>query len=75
MLYGSYDFGAYAAAKPLETEPDDKWYYSSGTTNIVARIIRQTVKNEYEYYYSVIYEELFDKIGMYSAILEPCLFE
>jgi CubicO group peptidase (beta-lactamase class C family) len=37
----------------------------------VARIVRQTVINEYEYYYNFIYEELFDKIGMYSAILEP----
>ena len=71
MLYGSYDFAAYAAAKPLEIVPDEKWYYSSGTTNIVARIVRKTVENEYEYYYRFIYEELFDKIGMYSAILEP----
>ena len=71
MLFGSYDFAAYAAAKPLEIEPDGKWHYSSGTANIVARIVRQTVINEYEYYYSFIYEELFDKIGMYSAILEP----
>ena len=71
MLYGSHDFAAYAAAKPLEIEPDGKWYYSSGTSNIVARIVRKTVENEYEYYYRFIYEELFDKIGMYSAILEP----
>jgi CubicO group peptidase (beta-lactamase class C family) len=71
MLYGNYDFAAYAAAKPLETEPDGKWHYSSGTANIVARIVRQTVANEFEYYYNFIYEELFDKIGMYSAILEP----
>ncbi len=71
MLYGSYDFAAYAAAKPLDTKPDGKWYYSSGTTNILARIVRKAVENEYEYYYRFIYEELFDKIGMYSAILEP----
>lgn len=71
MLYGSYDFAAYAAAKPLETEPDGKWHYSSGTANIVARIVRQTVANEYEYYYNFIYEELFDRIGIYSAVLEP----
>jgi CubicO group peptidase (beta-lactamase class C family) len=71
MLYGSSDFAAYAAAKPLETEPDTKWYYSSGTANIVARIVRQAIEKEYDYYYHFIYDELFDKIGMYSAILEP----
>jgi len=71
MLYGSYDFAAYAADRPLEAVPDTKWYYSSGTANIVARIVRQTIEKEYDYYYRFIYEELFDKIGMFSALLEP----
>ncbi len=71
MLYGSYDFAAYAAGKPLETEPDGKWYYSSGTANIIARIVRQTVETEYQYYYRFLYEKLFNKIGMYSAVMEP----
>jgi CubicO group peptidase (beta-lactamase class C family) len=71
MLYGSYDFAAYAAAKPLEGEPDSKWYYSSGTANIVARIVRQTVEKDYRFYYRFMFEELFDKIGMYSALMEP----
>ena len=71
MLYSSYDFPAYAADKPLETDPDSRWHYSSGTANIVARIVRQTIENDYEYYYSFIYEELFHKIGMYSAVMEP----
>jgi hypothetical protein len=71
MLFGSYDFAAFAAAKPLEAEPDTKWHYSSGSVNIVARIVRQTIEEEYEYYYQFLYEKLFDKIGMYSAVLEP----
>jgi len=71
MLYGSCDFAAYAANKPLKTDPDNEWYYSSGTANIIARIVRQTIEKDYEYYYSFIYEELFDKIGMYSAVMEP----
>ena len=71
MLYGSYDFGAYAAARPLETEPDAKWYYSSGTANIVAGIVRRAAEKNYEYYYRFIYEELFNKLGMFSAVLEP----
>ncbi len=71
MLYGSYDFAAFAAAKPLETPPDTKWYYSSGTANIIARIIRQTIEKSEKDYYEFLYREFFDKIGMYSALLEP----
>jgi CubicO group peptidase (beta-lactamase class C family) len=71
MLYGSSDFAAYAAARPLEAQPDTKWSYSSGTANIVARIVRQAIEKEHDYYYSFIYDELFDKIGMYSAVVEP----
>jgi len=71
MFYDSYNFAAFAAAKPQEAEPDTKWQYSSGTTNIVARIVRQTIEKEYDYYYQFLYEKLFDKIGMHSAVFEP----
>ncbi len=70
MLYGSYDFAAFAANKKLETPPDSKWYYSSGTANIVARIIRQSIEKIEKNYYKFLYEEFFDKIGMKSVLLE-----
>ena len=50
MLYASYNFASYAAQKPLEAEPDTKWHYSSGTANIVARIVRQEAEKLYENY-------------------------
>jgi len=71
MLYRSYEFAAYAAAKPLETEPDRKWVYSSGTANIIARIVRQTAEKDYPRYYDFLRKELFAKIGMHSAVPEP----
>jgi CubicO group peptidase (beta-lactamase class C family) len=71
MLFESYDFAAYAADKPLEAEPDTQWNYSSGTANIIARIVRQAVEKNHPQYYSFIRSELFDKIGMYSAVMEP----
>jgi CubicO group peptidase (beta-lactamase class C family) len=71
MFYDSYDFAAYAANKPLETEPDAKWHYSSGTANIISRIVRQTIEKEYENYYEYLYQKLFHKIGMFSVVLEP----
>ncbi len=71
MFYASYDFAAYAAQKPLEAEPDTKFNYSSGTANIIARIVRRAAEAEYRNYYSFIRRELFDKIGMHSADFEP----
>jgi CubicO group peptidase (beta-lactamase class C family) len=71
MLYRCYDFAAYAAAKPLEVEPDGKWVYSSGTANIIARIVRHTAEKDYPNYYDFLRKELFAKIGMNSAVAEP----
>jgi CubicO group peptidase (beta-lactamase class C family) len=71
MFYDSYDFAAYAAQKPLEEEPDTKFHYSSGTANIIARIVRRAAEKEYRNYYAFMRRELFDKIGMYSVVFEP----
>lgn len=71
MFYDSYDFAAYAANKPLETEPDEKWYYSSGTANIIARVVRQTIEKQDENYYDYLYQNFFHKIGMLSVVMEP----
>ena len=71
MFYDSYDFAAYAVQKPLEVEPDTKFNYSSGTANIIARIVRQAAEKEYRNYYAFIHRELFDKIGMHSVVFEP----
>jgi CubicO group peptidase (beta-lactamase class C family) len=71
MLYGSYDYAAFAAEKPLAAAPNTQWNYSGGTANIVARIVRQTVAPAYPSYYGFLYERLFDRIGMTSAVMEP----
>ncbi|UCF92494.1 MAG: serine hydrolase [Desulfobacterales bacterium] len=71
MFYASYDFAAYASQKPLEAKPDTTWHYSSGTANIIARIVRRAAEEEYRSYYTFIHRELFDRIGMHSAVFEP----
>ncbi len=71
MLFTNRDMAAYAAAKPLETEPGSKWSYSSGTTNIISRIVRSAVGGSTEDYFTFPRQELFDRIGMRSAIIEP----
>jgi CubicO group peptidase (beta-lactamase class C family) len=71
MLYRSGDFAAYAASKRLEAKPGEKWVYSTGTANIISRTVRQTVEKEMSDHYTFLQEELFDRIGMTSAVMEP----
>lgn len=69
MFFKHGDMAAFAAARPLEYAPGSVFNYSSGNTNIMSRIIRQTVGEAA--YHSFPAQGLFYKIGMYSAIMEP----
>jgi CubicO group peptidase (beta-lactamase class C family) len=69
MLFKKKDMGLYAAEVPSAHKPGEFFYYSSGTTNIISRIVRETVGDEN--YYRFPYEELFYKIGMLNTTLEP----
>lgn len=71
MLFSKPDAGAYAAAMSLQVAPDTRWQYSSGTTNIVSRILRQVVESMGEDPLSFPRKALFDRIGMTSAVMEP----
>jgi len=70
MLCESGDFAAYAAAKPLAAAPGSRWSYSSGTANIISRIVRQVAETETPNSYHFLRRELFDAIGMTSAVME-----
>jgi CubicO group peptidase (beta-lactamase class C family) len=69
MLFKKKDMGLYAAEVPSAHKPGEFFYYSSGTTNIISRIVRETVGDEN--YYRFPYEELFYKIGMLNTTIEP----
>ena len=71
MLYGAKSMSDFAEAKKLRAEPDHEWYYSSGTANIVARIIRDTSGGSLAGAYNFARRELFDKLNMCSAVIEP----
>lgn len=68
MFIHSDDKAAYAAARPLKHEPGTFFQYSSGTTNILSRIIRKTTGDDQ--YYRFPYEQLFYKISMNRAMIE-----
>jgi len=71
MLYEAQDFGAFAAQSHLEAPPDRKWSYSSGTANIIARIVRYEAEKTAPDYYRFMREALFGRIGMTSMVIEP----
>lgn len=70
MLFRCGDVASYAAEKPLYVEPGSKWTYSSGTTNILCRILRDALASEDDYW-TFPRRALFDRIGMSTAVLEP----
>ncbi|MDH4057256.1 MAG: beta-lactamase family protein [Cyclobacteriaceae bacterium] len=69
MLFRKKNAGAFASEVPLENPPGEIFYYSSGTTNILSLIIRQTLGDNK--YHPFPYEMLFHKIGMNSMVMEP----
>ena len=78
MLYGESgpSHAAYAAALPLDHAPGTHYSYSSGTTNIVARIIGDIVSGEsggdpmqrQAAVEALLHQRLFGPVGMASAI-------
>jgi CubicO group peptidase (beta-lactamase class C family) len=75
MLFGSgkEDHAAHAINKSLISAPGSEWYYSSGTTNIVARLLGNALgdkKGSTDKTRLFIQKRLFDAIGMASATMQ-----
>lgn len=70
MLYGAGtdDMAGYAAGLPLLHPPGSVWNYSSGTTNIVARVLGDAVGGSRELTEAFLHDRLFRPAGMSSAI-------
>jgi len=69
MLFLSSDMTIAQRDKKLEYAPGTHWNYSSGTSNLLSRIIRNQFKTHQEYL-DYWYTELIDKIGMHSMVVE-----
>jgi len=70
MLFTKPDMAAYTASLPLVAEPGSVMNYSTGTTNIISRLIRQSFASQ-EDYFAFPRRTLFNKIGMRTALIEP----
>lgn len=69
MLFNSRDMGQVQLEKPLSGKPNQRWNYSSGTSNLLSKILRKQFKTHQEYL-DFWYSSLIDKIGMYSMVVE-----
>lgn len=72
MLFGAGadDHAAYAAALPLDHAPGAVWNYSSGSTNIVARILGDAVARGGESIGTWLEQRLFTPLGMTTARID-----
>ncbi len=70
MLWLSDTTGIVTIPKPLEADPGEKWYYSSGTTNLLMQLMRSYFDSDQDYYH-YLYTQLFKKIGATTFLIEP----
>ncbi len=70
MLYDSKSCSDYAMNKKLSSKPGTFWYYSSGTTNLLSRLIFEKNGSTLEGNTKFLREKLLDKTNMKSAVLE-----
>ena len=69
MLFQAEDMGTVQIEKPAKFPPNLHWNYSSGTTNLLSKILRNQFKTHQEYL-DFWYTALIDKIGMNSMVVE-----
>jgi CubicO group peptidase (beta-lactamase class C family) len=74
MLFGDAgrDMAAFAASRPLAHQPDTHWAYSSGTTNLLQRILVGTFEDP-NAAYGWMRRRVLDRIGMTRTLIEPDL--
>ena len=69
MLFNKGNMAEYTETLPLKTQPGSEFYYSSGNSNILSGIVRNTVGEKD--YHAFPYNELFHKLGMNHTLMEP----
>jgi len=65
------DLAGFSAAKPLVAKPGERWSYSTGTSNILGRIVTQAAGATLADSFAFPRRALFDKLGMRNTVIEP----
>ncbi|HRD27187.1 MAG TPA: serine hydrolase [Caulobacter sp.] len=71
MQYVGGDLAGYSAAKPLEVPPGTRWQYSTGTSNILGRIVTEAAGPDLPTAFAFPRKALFEPLGMRTAVFEP----
>jgi CubicO group peptidase (beta-lactamase class C family) len=69
MLFDVGDSAELAISQGLVAAPGTRWQYSSGTSNVIARVIRNTLRDD-RTYLRFPRHALFERLGMPTAVLE-----
>ncbi|GAB1308630.1 serine hydrolase [Urechidicola sp. KH5] len=72
MLFLETDMTKTAIDKPLVGKPNESWYYSSGTSNLLSGILRNQF-DSHQAYLDYWYTDFIDRIGMHSMTVEADL--
>jgi len=69
MLFGAgkQDVAGFAATLPYQAEPETRWNYNSGASNLLSRLVRETIGGGRDEMLGFMKRELFDRIGMRTA--------
>ena len=70
MFYDEPDMAGYAQSAKLVAAPGTHWSYSSASTHLLARIVRDRVGGTADAVQRFAFAELFDPLGMRSVTLE-----
>lgn len=71
MLFQSFSVSDYAVRSPLAFQPGEHFSYSSGTTNLLSRLIHERLGGEAERSYRDMSESFFQPLGMQNTLFEP----
>lgn len=71
MLFEMADSGVIAANSAAIHTPGTAWYYSSGTTNLISKLLRQELSANGVDYHAFARQAIFDPIGAASVVMEP----
>jgi CubicO group peptidase (beta-lactamase class C family) len=67
MFNGRHDTGSFAANKPILKNPGEFWSYSSGSTNIICKVLKKIVGNGATGMIEYMNHRLFDPLGIKTA--------
>lgn len=71
MLFRARDAGLVAARSRLAHAPGSFWSYSSGTSNLIQRTLRDTLEANDVGYHAFARNEIFEPVGAASVVIEP----